>query len=408
MGVRNVDESLLADLFVTNDEFDELERALDVFCPFEAVGMVNREIHHGHFLSYIFDPNRPHGFGSDCLRALMAAVTRADSELSKSLTSLDVHMMDFDAATVRREWNKIDILIEVPDQNLVVAIELKIDASEHSGQLGRYRAAVEREWPSRRHLFLFLTKNGDEPSEKDGAGWIQVDLESLAGELAVVAKRGSGDSDAKAMLAAYLAMLGRHHLNDERLETLAASLWSKHREALEYLADRRPNSIGDLFKRLINCQVHLAEAISAQCGELVITDHTRPAAIRFAVPSWDDIPGFKSAEGYTLSNRLILIELVKAGPDYFRCYFQLGKGEKAMREKLFHCLRTSGADVGKKQQPTKEWNRLASLTISLKNIDDNPDLDALSERVFAQVKDFTAKHVPIYTKALKSLSTSKE
>jgi PD-(D/E)XK nuclease superfamily len=291
-------EHQLADLVVANDDFDALEKALDVFCPFEAVGMVRQEVRHGHFLSYIFNPRRPHGFSDSCIRALMAAAARSNVSDTSGLSLLDIHMMNFDDAMIRREWRKIDILIEVPDQNLVVAIELKIDASEHSGQLARYRQIVETEWPNRRHLFLFLTKRGDEPSEKDGAGWLSVDLESLTNELQSVAAKEIGATDARQLLMAYLAMLGRHHLNDEKLEDLAARLWSKHPAALNFLADRRPDAVGDVFQWLIKAQDGLAEAISVHCGEAVVTDFWRQSAIRFAVPAWDAIPGFLGAEGF--------------------------------------------------------------------------------------------------------------
>jgi hypothetical protein len=397
-----VDQKQLADLFVANDEFATLEAALDVFCPFESVGMVNQEIRHGYFLSYIFDPNRPHGFGTDCLVSLMRAATRTNEKLLGGLSLLDVHLMDFQNATVRREWNKIDILIDVPDQNLVVAIELKIDAKEHSSQLGRYRKTVETEWPNRRHLFLFLTKSGDDPSDDDGHGWHSVGLDQLASELSLIARKSAGDIAAKAMLDAYLAMLGRHHLNDEKLENLAASLWTKHREALEFLADRRPDAVGDLFKRLVDGREKLAEAIHAQCREHVIVDHHRPAAVYFAVPRWDSIPGFDCAEGFTPTNRLLLLELTKAGADYFRCYFIVGRGRGEMREKLFLQLKDAGADFGKKGYLTEQWNRLASIRISLKDIEDQ-DIDALSGKVFAQVREFAAKHIPIYTEAFKPL-----
>jgi PD-(D/E)XK nuclease superfamily len=397
-----IDEKLLADLFVANDEFAELEAALDIFCPFESVGMVNQEIRHGYFLSYIFDPNRPHGFGTDCLESLMRAATRTVEPLSEGLSLLDVHLMDFQNAVVRREWNKIDILIDVPDQNLIVAVELKIDAKEHSKQLGRYRKIIETEWPDRRHLFLFLTKSGDDPSDDDGHGWRSVGLDELASELSIVVRKSAGDPAAKAMLDAYLSMLGRHHLNDEKLEELASSIWAKHREALEFLADRRPDAVGDLFKRLVDGREKLAEAIHAQCGEKVIVDHYRRAAVYLAVPRWDAISGFDCAEGFTPTNRLLLLELAKSGPDYFRCYFIIGRGKGEMREKLFRQLQEADADVGKKGYLTKEWNRLASLRISLKDVEDQ-DLDALTGRVFAEVREFAAKHIPIYTAALTPL-----
>ncbi|MEE9433786.1 MAG: PD-(D/E)XK nuclease family protein [Sphingorhabdus sp.] len=399
-----MDEILLSDLFVANDDFDELEQALDVFCPFEAVGMVNQEIRHGHFLSSIFDPNRPHGFGSDCLRALMAAATRAEGQFVSSLTPLDVHMMDFDGATVRREWRNIDILIDVSDQKLIVAIELKINANEHSGQLRRYREIVQKEWPDCNHLFLFLTKHGDEPSEEDGEAWLSVELDKLANELTVVAKRGSGDSGAKAMLNAYIAMLGRHHLSDPKLETLAASLWAKHSEALNFLAERRPDNFGRLFEILTDRASEIADSISKKSKIEVEADFHRPAALRFAVPEWDKIDGFCSADGFTLSNRLILIEIVKASgaSSALRCYFLLGKGDKNMREKLHQTLEGAGATNGRRL--TKDWNRLASKSFKLGDIEDESDVEKIAERVAPQIIEFIASKLPSFRDALGPLA----
>lgn len=397
-----MDDKILAELFVADDEFDKLEQALDVFCPFEAVGMVSQEIRHGHFLSYLFDPNRPHGFGTECLTALMRSAVKSQEQLSENLSLLEVHLMDFQNAIVRREWNKIDILIEIPDQSLIVAIELKIDAKEHSHQLSKYRSAVQREWPNHRHMFLFLTKRGDDPSEEDGEDWHSVELEQLAIELGAVARKGLGDAAAKSMLSAYLSMLGRHHLNDRDLEDLAGRLWARHREALEFLSDRRPDAVGDLFRRLIDGRESLATQISAQCGKEVVVDYYRGSAIYFAVPEWDQIDQFKCASGFTPTNRILLLEVAKSGSDYFRCYFIVGRGDQEMRKKLFSTLKVSGADVGKKNQLTNEWNRLASYRISLKDIQDQ-DLDALTGRVFMQIREFASKHIPAYSAAFKSL-----
>lgn len=400
-----MDENSLAELFVANDDFTELEEALDVFCPFESVGMVNQEIRHGHFLSYIFDPNRPHGFGQAGLKALMSAAARSQEQLASDLSLMDVHLMDFQNSSVRREWNKIDILIEAPDHNLVIAIELKIDAKEHSGQLSRYRAAVAAEWPGHRHIFLFLTKHGDDPSD-DGEGWQSIELDQLAQELSLVAKRSTGHPSAKIMLESYLTMLGRHHLNDERLEEIAARLWSRHKEALEFLADRRPNAVGELFQRIVNAQDYLAEQISVQTGQSVCVDYSRPAAVYFAVPDWDKIPGFLCSEGFTPSKRILLLEVAKAKMGGLRCYFILGRGNQQMRESLFSTLRDGDADTGKRKQLTAEWNRLASRSIPLKDLDENSDFDAVAGRVISQIRGFAADHIPIYTKALEKLIQS--
>ena len=67
----------LEGLVVGNADFEEVERLQDVFCPFEAIGMVRQEIRHAHYLAHCLDPQRPHGFGAECLRALMRSAAAA-------------------------------------------------------------------------------------------------------------------------------------------------------------------------------------------------------------------------------------------------------------------------------------------------------------------------------------------
>ncbi|MEM6307226.1 MAG: hypothetical protein AAF701_04510, partial [Pseudomonadota bacterium] len=47
---------------LSDPDFRDLESQARIFCPFEAIGMVNQEIRHAYFLAYILDPDRPHGF----------------------------------------------------------------------------------------------------------------------------------------------------------------------------------------------------------------------------------------------------------------------------------------------------------------------------------------------------------
>ncbi len=50
--------------------------------------------------------------------------------LSAGFTPLDLHLLDIEVVEVRREWRNIDLLLIVPGAKLVVAIELKIGASQ--------------------------------------------------------------------------------------------------------------------------------------------------------------------------------------------------------------------------------------------------------------------------------------
>lgn len=98
-------EDQLAEIPVGSSEFKELDKAVNQFCPFEAVGMARQEIRHAHFLAYILDPNCPHGFGDAVLRAVLETLLQEFSDVS----SLDLHLVDLSRATIRREWESIDL-----------------------------------------------------------------------------------------------------------------------------------------------------------------------------------------------------------------------------------------------------------------------------------------------------------
>ena len=397
-------ENQLAALIVANDDFDVLEQALNVFCPFEAVGMVRQEIRHGSFLRYILDPQRPHGFSGACIRAMMAAVANSQGTETDGIGLLDIHLADFDSAIVpQSEWRNIDILIDVPDENLIVAIELKIDAREHSGQLGRYKSIVESEWPLRRHIFLLLTKRGDDPSELDGDGWQPVPLDFLAKELQTILSKQIGNDDARQMLKAYLAMLGRHHLNDERLEGLANRLWTQHRAALEYLSDQRPDAYKKLFDVLNVRAGEMAEKMSSSSGVQVAPDYHRTAALRFAVPAWDKIDSFCTSS-FTQSGRILLIQIAKASKVSNRlyCYFMLGTGDAVIRQKLYNALKDEGV-VQSKRGLTKDWNRLASKAFNVDDMEDVPDLEKIADKVIPQIVEFVGQTLPKFHAVLEKL-----
>ena len=124
----------------------------DVFCPFEAIGMVHQEIRHSNFLAYCLDPVKPHGFGDRLLREFLFMVCAVAPE--KFPDKLDLSLRSLDQVEVLREWHHIDLLIRVPSETpdtpeLVVAVEQKIHAGEGEGQLERYRTLLCARFPMR-------------------------------------------------------------------------------------------------------------------------------------------------------------------------------------------------------------------------------------------------------------------
>jgi hypothetical protein len=395
--MAEIDEFSIESLLIGNSEFDELERTLDIFCPFEAVGMVRQEIRHGYFLSYIFDPLRPHGFGTECLKAFVAALAKSQTESFFELTRLDVHLKDFDYAEVRREWRNIDLLINIPSEKIIIAIELKIDASEHSGQLERYKKTVTSEWPDHNCIFVFLTKRGDDGSDE---GWHSLEMEALAQELDAIVMKQTGGKQAQAMLAAYLGMLRRHHLTNDRLEKLASRLWQKHRGALEFLMHRQPDMLSDLFSQILGQKKEICDKLSSQLQFKVSVEHETPGRILFSVHDWDNTPGMLSAKEWTPSGRLILLEVVKhrtAGK--IRAYMVLGPGDTIARENIYSKLSNSGASVGKRGKLAPERHRLASETIAL--VKEGIESEIAASEIIETFVKFASKHLSACNIALR-------
>jgi hypothetical protein len=404
---------MLEALFVGNYDFEEIEKSRNVFCPFEAVGMVRQEIRHAHFLAYCFDPQRPHGFGSECLRSLMRAAAVAQ-RLSNGggtqgqITPIDVHLMDFEKTQIRREWNGIDLLVIVNEEKLIAAIELKIDAREHSGQLGRYRKIVSEQWPASegwRHIFIFLTKHGDDVSD-DGGDWLALHLTAVAGELDDVVERQVGSPEARSLLASYLAMLRRHHLTDDHLEELAARLWSQHREALDFLVERRPDASDGISGMIYHEQADIAARMSEASGLDIVPDDSSARLMRFAIRSWDDLPDFLTARGWTASNRLMLIEIQRSNDRrHLRMRFVLGPGEQATRLRYYRALENARLPVSSRREITGQWTRLATVRLA-SDVDDQVDPEAVFEIVKRKIMEYAEKTVPAYDAVLNGLRQS--
>ncbi len=410
-----MDESKLADLFMRSDDFAELERALDVFCPFEAIGMIRQEVRHAFFLANILDPRRPHGFGDLCLRAFIRAAVEASetkafqSPEASSLTSLNIHLMDLQGAIVRRDWRQIDLLIDIPNSNrspgLVIGIELKIDASESKGQLKKYERILQDAWPSKPRLLLFLTKAGDEAADEGTENWIKLTLESVVTALQAVVVKRKVEPQANALLEAYLSMLRRHHLSDEKLEKLAADLWSKHREALEFLVDRQPNILSDVISILSEQQHDIAEEISRKTDLNIISDdNSGTNIIRFAVEDWDAVDKLRGTAVWTSTSRFVLAELRAYRGEAVAGYVVLGRGNQNDRQSIYDRLKMSDA-VKNPSRLGPEWKRLASKTF-IRIIKDQDDLDSIevAKKMRSEFVKWITEPILAYDKVLRPKS----
>ena len=398
-------------LVIANDQFERLEAAFDRFCPFEAMGVVRSEIRHGAYLSKMLRPAEPHGHCSKLLRALMTvAVSKVTSQ---DFSPMDVHLLDLEDAEVVPQWiapfeasirtgqksgqQRLDILVVCPSARTVVSIELKIDAEQSTEQLSTYRKMVSRAYPDFRRLFIFLTKRGDEPDDPDGT-WVSVTLEDMVAAFERLVDSPGAEPAARDMLKSYFAMLRRHHMSDPDLERYASALWRKHRAALEFLMDRQPDALGQVFRSLCADAVGICQEIEPK--GIGIEPDTTDGVLRFGIKDWDGFPNIHSADSWTKSNRIILLEVTRY-KDTIRAFHVIGRGDQKTREWIFEALK---ADTTLKTNAklAQQWHRVGRQNLHKTTDADDIDVPEVTRQCREKLIAYIERTVPRMTELLKN------
>jgi len=248
-------KALLERFIVNNAELEQLESLLNQFNIFEAVGMVRQEIRHSRFLAFLLNPNGSHHLRDVFLKTFLKRLfLEADNA---TVSPIEVDVATLTDTEVRREWKNIDILLVSPGSKIVCAIENKVDSSEHSDQLQRYRQIVQKEFSDYRQIFVFLTPQGILPyGEADQAHWTTYSYRKVAEVINDVCDlhRATLQPEVCSLMQHYSTLINRHLMQDSEIAKLCRDIYLKHQTALDLIFEHRPdleNEIYDFVKRLI-------------------------------------------------------------------------------------------------------------------------------------------------------------
>lgn len=205
---------------------DPIRTDCDLLGP---LGSSTDEVRHTQALSYLFDPSKPHGFGSTILRQFLLSLVRgagtADQHIRDMVRLLQGAGTDIVVIPERRHLlnssssrkvRRTDLWIEIHNSKAygLIVIENKIASRELEGQLRDYEIPA-REWCSRysecKRLFVFLTVDGEEPQSADSELWIPASYSRLARTLRDVSKKNQ-KAPATSWLRLYIASIGRNVL----------------------------------------------------------------------------------------------------------------------------------------------------------------------------------------------------
>jgi PD-(D/E)XK nuclease superfamily len=231
---------------ITDPDFEMLELAMREVNIFRALAIERQEIRHSNFFAFLLDPRENHGLGDILLRKFLRDIF-ADTR-AQNRTLFDADLLDFRQADVRREWRNIDILIELPDD--VIAVENKVDSTEHTKQLSRYKAIIDLEFSAKRKHFVYLTPFGADATEsEDQAVYINYSYSQIADILEnILTLYRESISDKMALyLADYLTTIKRELLMNDKLNELAVKVYKAHKSAFDFVFENRPDPASILY-----------------------------------------------------------------------------------------------------------------------------------------------------------------
>ncbi len=317
------DRAVLEAFVVDNEELERLESLLGEFNIFEALGIVRQEIRHSDFLAFLLDPSQNHRLGDAFLKRFLKRVL--SSAAAPSWSVVEVDSADLHESTVQREWRNIDILILNPNNGLVCAIENKIDTGEHTEQLQRYHETVQKEFPLYRPIFVYLTPEGDQPSDEEYIPFSYTEIAALVDTVCEALKSTLG-SEVRALMGHYTSMLRRYIVTDSEIADLCRQIYRRHRQALDIIFEHRP----DLQLEIMEVLEKVIEESGAFNLEL---DHATKSYIRFAMKELDVFPAQRGGQGWTDSNRVLLFEF-KNSPDQLQLHLVIGPGPQTIRQAI--------------------------------------------------------------------------
>jgi hypothetical protein len=306
---------------VDNAELNRLEELLAAFNLFEALGAVRQEIRHSDFLAFLLAPQQPHGLGDTFAKRLLQSVSRALPAGAAAISAVDLDIWSLDELVVLREWENIDILLLDAAHQFAVIIENKIDSGEHSGQLRRYQETVERHYPGWRMMYLFLTPEGDTPSDER---YLPVSYAAICSvlEALLVSRNSVLGSDIQVVIRHYTDMLRRHLVGESEIADLCRRIYQRHQWALDLIYEHRPDRQATIHSFLTQ--------LIAETSDLVVTFPSK-TRIGFHPQQWQAItPLFEGKK----SHSMLFFELQNT-TDSLRLKLFIGPGAQEFREHIY-------------------------------------------------------------------------
>jgi len=372
------EKEILEEFIVNNPKLEKLEEIINTFNIFDALNMVNYEIRHSIFLSWLMNPQESHGLKDYFLKSFLKAIALKASTLGiKEVTVFDIDYWDFNDAEILREWRNIDILIRCDEQKFICAIENKIYSKEHSYQLQKYKKVIKNEYPEYKKLFVYLTVEGDNPSDNEYIPLSYSEIVLIIERL-IESKKDKLGSEILSFISHYKDMLRRYIMKDSEIQELCRRIYQRHKKALDLIFEYKPDKLSEIY----DCLVEIIKKDS----DLILDDSSK-SYIRFISKSLDFIP--KQGEGWTKSKRILLFEFENTTEGLF-LNLTIGPGSGDIRKILYNKAKENTSIFNKSERKlTPVWFKIYKKSVLKPKDYEDKDIEEIKtilEKKFEEIK----------------------
>lgn len=239
---------------------EKIKNSVMNFNILEITGMGSQEIKHSNILAWMFDDSE-HNLEYKVLENFLKKVIEYNEEDQRiSLLKHYIYLPDNKRnITIYREKDNIDLLIVDDSNNVVIAIENKIYASERiqgedGGQLKKYVDIINNKYKNYNKHFIYLTIDESLSNiDENQKNWLCATHEMIGQVVEDIIKSQNISPKTEIIFSSYIDLLKRRNImEDKKLEELCKKIWDKNSKALDIIYSYRTTKLDKLYDLIKN------------------------------------------------------------------------------------------------------------------------------------------------------------
>lgn len=337
------------------EDMDDIEERLSKWTGkaniFQILKLSKNEIRHSNFLAFLFAPNETHNLSDEFFKMFLKRYIDSNDDTKAAINYFDALLNSYEDLIVYRENNNIDILLVSEKNKIVVCIENKILSSESRGQLNKYQRYIERNYSNYKKIFVFLTPDGNEPTNPI---WGIVTYKDIVEILEQLMQKNSMEKKVYYLIKDYVDILRRDVGMDDEIKEIVRKIYQQHKEALDLIFENIPDNLSLMSELYIEA----LEQIAKENEVIFDPKYSGKSIVRFQIPEFTDLfPDLPlSHPGGWSNHKMYAFEILNKGGNSVGKIKLVFTGEIPEEYKKFveELMLTTG--VKKKKENWKWWN----------------------------------------------------